>query len=101
VSQNSYARLLYDKYRDVYYRFFIIQRNLTEEDRSTKDNSKNKFAVLVYDNNFNLIKQVEFPSNKYFHYSSFVAIDGLYIPLTNKDYEGLSDEYVQYDIFEF
>ncbi|MEB2778133.1 DUF4221 family protein [Algoriphagus sp. D3-2-R+10] len=101
ISQNSYARLLYDKYREVYYRFFIIGRNLSEEDRSTKDNSKNKFSVLVYDSDFNLINQVEFPEKKYFHYSAFVGVKGLYIPLTNKDYEGLSDEYIKYDIFAF
>lgn len=102
IQNSSYARILYDRYRNLFYRVVLIGRKLDpSRDTDSRDNSRNHFAVAVFDENFQKIKEVVFPPEKYFHYAAFVGKKGLYIPKINKDYVELSEDLVSYGIFDF
>lgn len=79
----QYWHLMYDKYRDVYYRFAIMPYKLAS-DESPYDEPKGKvFSVIILNKNFDVIGETKFPAKRYFYKMSFVGRDGLYISENN------------------
>ena len=81
----KYWHLMYDKYRDVYYRFAEMPCELADNE-DPYDNfapRAREFSVIVLDKDFNIIGETKFPGSKYFYKMSFVGRDGLYISENN------------------
>lgn len=79
----QYWHVMYDKYRDVYYRFVEMPYELVP-DESPYDEPKGKeFSVIVLNNQFEIIGETKFPGKTYFYKMSFVGRDGLYISKNN------------------
>ena len=88
----KYWHLMYDKYRDVYYRFAEMPCELgKDEDPYSEFTPKaREFSVIILDKDFRIIGETKFPGNKYFYKMSFVGRDGLYISennLANPDFD--------------
>ena len=79
----SYCHIMYDKYRDVYYRFAEMPYELQPDESPVDDPKGREFSVIVFDKDFNIIGETKFPGNKYFYKMSFVGRDGLYISENN------------------
>ena len=81
----KYWHLMYDKYRDVYYRFAEMPCELAkDEDPYDEFTPKaREFTVIILDKDFRIIGETKFPGNKYFYKMSFVGRDGLYISENN------------------
>lgn len=76
-----YGNLLYDKYRQVYYRFVYPETEVT-----TKTNlsdlwqfGRKKFSVIVLDRNFNILGETLFPEGLYNSTLTFINKEGIYI----------------------
>ena len=81
----KYLHLMYDKYRNVYYRFAEMPCKLAK-DETPYDNFAPKareFSVIILNDKFEIIGETKFPGNKYFYRMSFVGKDGLYISENN------------------
>ena len=81
----KYLHLMYDKYRDVYYRFAEMPCELAK-DETPYDNQAPKareFSVIILNDKFEIIGETKFPGSKYFYKMSFVGKDGLYISENN------------------
>ena len=81
----KYWHLMYDKYRDVYYRFAEMPCELADNE-DPYDNfapRAREFSVIVLNKDFRIIGETKFPGNKYFYKMSFVGRDGLYISENN------------------
>ena len=86
----KYWHLMYDKYRDVYYRFAEMPCELGPGEYPLDEPKAREFSVIVFDKDFNIIGETKFPGNKYFYKMSFVGRDGLYISennLANPDFD--------------
>ena len=88
----KYWHIMYDKYRDVYYRFAEMPCELAkDEDPYSEFTPKaREFSVIILDKDFRIIGETKFPGNKYFIRMSFVGRDGLYISennLANPDFD--------------
>lgn len=83
--KGKYWHLMYDKYRDVYYRFAEMPCELgKDEDPYSEFTPKaREFSVIILDKDFQIIGETKFPGNKYFIRMSFVGRDGLYISENN------------------
>ena len=79
----SYCHIMYDKYRDVYYRFAEMTYELQSNESPFDDPKGREFSVIIFDKNLNIIGETKFPGNKYFYKMSFVGRDGLYISENN------------------
>ena len=79
----EYWHFMYDKYRDVYYRFAKMPCELGPGEYPLDDPKAREFSVIVFDKDFNIIGETKFPGNKYFYKMSFVGRDGLYISENN------------------
>ena len=83
LETSYYYNILYDKYRNVYYRFAIIGSEITNHpgysffDICT--NGFTTFSVITLDENFNIIGETLFPKHTYNPTIAFVHKNGLYI----------------------
>lgn len=102
ITNTAYSYIFYDKYREVYYRFVTIGRTIDEsylEDQFP--HLKNDFSIVVLDRDFNVLTEKRFPGKIHYPYKSFVGEKGLYLSRTNPFYEGLNEDQVVYDVYEF
>jgi hypothetical protein len=83
LETSCYRNLLYDKYRNVYYRFTqlgVEQRNDTEITPEILWRSgPAQFSVIILDKDFNIIGETLFPKYTYNPTIAFVHKNGLYI----------------------
>lgn len=102
VTQTTYSSLIYDSYREVYYRFVNVGREMDESDLVDQfPQVKNDFSIIVLDKDFNIITEKRFPGKIHKPYKSFVGKKGLYLSRTNSFYEGISEDEVVLDIYRF
>lgn len=102
VSQTSYSYIFYDSYREVYYRFVNIRRDMVDADLEDQfPHLKNDFSIIVLDKDFNFLTEKRFPGKIHYPYKSFFGEKGLYLSRTNPFYEGLNEDEVVYDVYEF
>ncbi|MDR2916490.1 MAG: DUF4221 domain-containing protein [Tannerella sp.] len=83
LESSYYYNILYDKYRNIYYRFAIIGSEVTKKpEYSFFDIYANgfiQFSVIILDKDFNIIGETLFPKYTYNPSIAFVHKDGLYI----------------------
>lgn len=96
-----YGDLLYDPYREVYYRFAYPKVELEDNIRwwGKAVYGRKKFSVMVLDKEFNVVGETLFPEAVYNSYVFFVHKDGLYI---SKDYQmlyGDSEDDMTFELF--
>ena len=85
-----YFHLMYDRYRDVYYRFVEHPCEPGPGEYPVDDPKAREFSVIIFDKDFRIIGETKFPGNKYHNKMSFVGRDGLYISennLANPDFD--------------
>ena len=85
MEKPKYFHMMYDRYRNVYYRFAEMPCKLAK-DETPYDNFAPKareFSVIILNDKFDIIGETKFPGNKYFYRMSFVGKDGLYISENN------------------
>lgn len=97
-----YGNLIYDKYRNVYYRFAyhktVLDNNVNWIGRAVY--GRKKFSVIILDDKFQIIGETLFPEGIYNSYVSFVHEDGLYI---SKDYQmnfEQSEDFATFELFK-
>ena len=79
----GYLHLMYDKYRDVYYRFVDHPCKLGFGEYYMDEPKAREFSIIIFDKDLNIIGETKFPGNKYFNKMSFIGRDGLYISENN------------------
>lgn len=94
-----YGNLIYDPYREVYYRFAYPKTELSNDINwwGKAVYGRKKFSVIILDKDFNPIGETLFPEAVYNSYVFFVHEDGLYI---SRDYQMLYDQSEDYMTFE-
>ena len=75
----KYWHIMYDKYRDVYYRFAEMPYKLAPNESPYDEPKGKEFSVIVLNEDFEIIGETKFPGKKYFYKMSFVGKEGLYI----------------------
>lgn len=96
-----YGDLIYDEFRDVYYRFVYPNTELDNNKQwiGASIFGRKKFSVIILDNKFNIIGETLFPENIYNSYIFFVHKDGLYI---SSDYQinyNQSEDAINFELF--
>lgn len=75
-----YGNLIYDKYREVYYRFVYPETDLGEENYvDIWQLGRSKFSIIILDKEFNILGETLLPENTYASSLFFIRKDGLYI----------------------
>ncbi|MBT0811574.1 DUF4221 family protein [Litoribacter ruber] len=83
---SRYEHLVYDPYREVYYRFAFpaTEESDPEKIARLRDNPGD-FVVMIIDKDLNLLGETHFPKGKYHPNNLFVGKDGLYLSIQHPD----------------
>jgi hypothetical protein len=94
TEQGYYAGIMFDEWRKIYYRISYAPQAYNSQDDLGKG-----LTLIVIDENFNKLGELDFHDSKYAIGSSFIAPSGLF--LFNKEKYNLDDNFLSYDVFEF
>ena len=97
-----YGDLMYDPYREVYYRFAYPKTELEDNVNwmGKAIYGRKKFSVIILDKDFQIIGETLFPEAIYNPYASFVSKEGLYI---SRDYQmnyDQSEDFMTFELFK-
>lgn len=105
-AHDKYGTLLYDKYRDVFYRIFIPAYELEEEYDAKKlwamFRSRPHTGIMVLDGELNVLAEHIFEKFE-IHTSSnmFVGEKGLYLSLNNENHPDFDEDHFRYMVVRF
>lgn len=97
-----YGDMIYDPYREVYYRFAYPATTLEDNMRwwGKAVYGRKKFSVIILNKELEVIGETLFPEGIYNSYVFFVHKDGLYI---SRDYQMMyeqSEDYMTFELFD-
>lgn len=97
-----YGDLIYDSYREVYYRFAYPKTELEDNVNwwGKAVYGRKKFSVIILDKDFQIIGETLFPEAIYNSYVFFVEKEGLYI---SRDYQmnyEQSEDFMTFELFK-
>jgi len=97
-----YGNLVYDKYRNVYYRFAYPEDELDIglDYKSLTSLGRKKFSIIILDAEFNKIGETLFPDFVYCPVVFFVHQDGLYICNTHPRNPAFDEDVLSFQCFE-
>ena len=99
VSTNHYGFILYDEYRNVYYRMANHALELYREDGTPNNLEDKPISIIILDESLTKVGEVFLPDNKYYFRTMFVEKEGLYISTANYSNKDLKEDYIEFDIF--
>jgi len=78
----QYYSLIFDKYRNCYYRFFYLGTKVEDIDNVQKSwEYPEQFSIMILNDKLEIIGETIFPTKKYNPFMSFICKDGLFIAL--------------------
>jgi hypothetical protein len=100
VTNLSYIQILYDSFREVFYRIVLLPREV--EDHEYLDHTStylNDFSVMVFDKDFKFLGETKFSGGVYHPYLAFVGKKGLYISRGNPYNPENNEDSLTFDVF--
>lgn len=95
----NYINIIYDKYREIYYRmFFLPPDNIYKGMRGS--HTHKRLGIIVYDKNFDVIHEKLFEPYTYFPSDYFVNEDGLWLSMNNPESENFNENYFQFALLK-
>jgi hypothetical protein len=103
LEAGRYELIQYDKYRDIFYRFFFAPINLENYTFTASDLyvNKPKIGILLLDKNLDIIGEHVFPDHTVENWNYFVGRKGLYVSTNNPNRDDFDENYLRYDIIRF
>lgn len=97
-----YGNLIYDKYRDVYYRFVYPETELgpNENYMDIWQLGRTKFSIMILNKDLEVIGETLFPENTYASNHFFVREDGLYLSTSFIKNPNFSDDELRFERIE-
>jgi hypothetical protein len=99
-----YMKIMYDKYRNIFYRLFLKEQLLKNKESGYNKFGNKELIVMVLDSNFKTIDEVNLGSG-YMWFYSFISSRGLYLlrseKVSNKIGDNINGQKLQFDIFDF
>lgn len=99
----SYGKILYDKYRDVYYRFVYPPCEIDDYSDYYLDlyrSGRRSFSIMILDKELNIVGETSFPPYTYNPNLAFVLEDGLYISSSHIKNPEYSDDELRFQRLE-
>jgi hypothetical protein len=97
-----YWNLLYDKYRNVYYRVAYPETEMEAGENYIEiwKSGRKRFSIIILDENFNIIGETLFPDYTYMSKVMFVEEEGLYICDSHYKNPNFDENILSFQCFE-
>lgn len=100
VEAPHYDAIMYDKYRNVYYRFVYPGKELTDNDNIQKLAMYcEDFSIMLLNKDFEVIGEQLLPPNTYYMNMAFVSKKGLCISTQHPQNPNLNENYLTFQVF--
>ena len=101
-TSDHYGSLLYDEYREVYYRFCFPKIELSEmNDIRSNIRNPHAFSVLILDKDLNILGESLFDNNsRYLPMNAYVGKRGLYLSLNHADNEDVDEDFMAFELMQ-
>lgn len=93
-----YDTILYDEYRNLYYRFFYTGVEDKNPDGTYNTMGDKELILMLFDHDLKLITEINYGSSRYFPSLSFVGKEGLYLKVHQLHDSTLSQTKMYYDV---
>ena len=100
ITSPAYPHIVYDKYRQLYYRIFLKEQELKNTEGKFSVLSDKKMYLMVFDEQFNLLKEIHLSRNKYF-YHLLVLPEGLAVSKMQRKNADYDKQALLFDVFAF
>ena len=100
VESNSYRELVYDKWRNVYYRFAYQGVNYISTSGEQRDWNDKKPSIVILDRQFENVGEPVLATGTYFTRNFFVGKEGLYISNNHRKNKNLSKDHLSFTLFK-
>jgi hypothetical protein len=102
----NYGNLLFDKYRNVYYRIAYPETKIEKGVNGLEllQYGRKRFSIIILDKDFNIIGETLFPDYTYNSTVMFIREDGLYISdshYLNPDYNDDVLSFRKFNLVEY
>ncbi len=99
-ASSRYDNLIYDPYREVFYRFAYPDLDVnTEEEVRALRNNPGPFVIMVFDKDLKLLTETYFKGGKYLPLNAFVGKKGLYLSTNNPDNPAIQEDLMGFEVF--
>lgn len=96
-----YPVLMYDSYRNVYYRFAYPGIDVkADDDMMGMAEFRSLFSIIVLDNNFNVLDEVLLPENTYNNNMFFINQSGLWISTNHIRNPKFEENAINFELYE-
>lgn len=94
-TSSRYDNLVYDSYRDLYYRFAYPSIEVTDESELQRLRiAPGPFVIMILDNNLDILGETYFEKGKYMPNNFFIHKDGIYLSINHPDNpDNIEDEF--------
>ncbi|RHJ91733.1 DUF4221 family protein [Parabacteroides bouchesdurhonensis] len=93
LEQYQYTSILYDTYRNLYYRLVVLPK--TDYDLNDAATQHKDLAVIILSKDFKKVGEYQLEHDQYMYINSFVASDGLCINVFSED-----DDYLKFKVLK-
>jgi len=101
ASAPNYKSIIYDKFKNVYYRFCYQEIEVTSEEEIMKYRFLPKvFSILILDSDLNVIGETLFDKDKFLSDNVFITEEGVYLSKNHPDNPELTEDYLSFALFE-
>lgn len=103
IAENpNYGNLIYDPYRDVYYRVAYPKVEIEHDLKSIDllEYGGKRFSIIIFDKDLNIVGETLFPDYTYNSFLMFIREDGLYISSSHFMNPNYSDDILSFQRFE-
>ena len=95
-----YLELFWDKYRKLYYRFFLKEQPERNPDGTYNAWHNKKTILMVFNEDFTLLKEIELAEYLSYHYA-FVAPQGFFIKVDNSKQTNQNLKSILFEVLKF
>jgi hypothetical protein len=103
LKSDRYEIIIYDKYRDVFYRFFFLGVDSNDYSITPREllGSRPKAGIMVLNSKLDLIGEHFFETHQIQSWNYFVGKKGLYVSTNNPNRDDFDENFLRYDIIRF
>jgi len=99
-NNTCYGAILYDEYRNIYYRLVRHAIPYKSKDGQINEFHRRPISIMVFDEKFQVLGETLLEKDKYYSNMSFVTKDGLYISNANPYNNEINEDYSTFTLFK-
>jgi hypothetical protein len=97
----QYSGIIYDKYRDVYYRFVMHPIPYKDDNGGINNFHSKPISIVLLNKSLEIIGETKLEDNKFTLSMYFVGKEGLFVSNSNPDNNLIDENFAEFTIFKF